>query len=1058
MSTNKFTEVKPSVSYPAMEERVLQMWRERNVFHRSMDERAGGPAYVFHEGPPTANGRPGIHHVLARAFKDIFPRYKTMQGYRVLRRGGWDTHGLPVEIEVEKQLGLSGKQQIEEYGVAAFNARCRTSAMEYIKDWERLTERMGYWVDLDTAYVTFHNEYIESLWWILKQFWDRNRLYQGYKVVPYCPRCGTPLSSHELSLGYKEGTVDPSVFVKFKVRDTAAEADEYLLAWTTTPWTLPGNVALAVGANVEYVTVREADGTVLTLAAELAPSVLKPGYTPLQTRKGSELVGIHYEPLYTFFPVDAAQDYAYVVTADFVRTEDGSGIVHIAPAFGADDMEVGRKHNLPVIQTLQPDGSFKPEVTPWAGVFVKAADPAIQDELASRGLLYKAGTYEHTYPFCWRCDSPLLYYAKETWYIRTSADKDALVANNAKINWYPEHIKEGRFGNWLENNVDWALGRDRYWGTPLPLWQSDAPGSSYTECIGSVAELEEKTGRSLTELDLHRPYVDEITWPAPDGGVMRRTKEVADCWFDSGSMPVAQWHYPFANQAIWQEQAQADYICEAIDQTRGWFYTLHAVSTLLFDRPAYRNVICLGHVMAEDGSKMSKSRGNVVNPWEVFDSQGADATRWYMFTASPPGNSRRFSTALVAETVRKFMNTLWNTYSFFVTYANLSDWTPQPDAPLRPTNLLDRWVLAELNRMVRDVTAAMESYDVLGATRPVADFVDNLSNWYVRLNRRRFWEGDAEALATLHRVLATVSQLLAPTTPFIADELYQNLVFGLDATAPDSVHLSRWPQVDESLLDEQLGDDMALVQRITSLGHAARQSANLKVRQPLAQVVVRTRTPVEADALRRLQQFMLDELNVKGLVFTDASGDLVDVTIFPYPKQLGQKYGKGYPRIRAAMATMDPFALAARFQNGESVLIQADGEEFLVAPEDVEVRSTPRSGYSVAEESGYLVAVTTELDNALTQEGYAREIVRRIQQLRKDTDLAISDRIVTYLGDGDLMHEVLANFGDYIREETLSVDLVQVHPGMDNAIPPNLPSAAFDLGGVEITVAIARKV
>ena len=1058
MSTNKFTEVKPSVSYPAMEERVLQMWRERNVFHRSMDERAGGPAYVFHEGPPTANGRPGIHHVLARAFKDIFPRYKTMQGYRVLRRGGWDTHGLPVEIEVEKQLGLSGKQQIEEYGVAAFNARCRTSAMEYIKDWERLTERMGYWVDLDTAYVTFHNEYIESLWWILKQFWDRNRLYQGYKVVPYCPRCGTPLSSHELSLGYKEGTVDPSVFVKFKVRDTAAGADEYLLAWTTTPWTLPGNVALAVGAYVEYVTVREADGTVLTLAAELAPSVLKPGYTPLQTRKGSELVGIHYEPLYTFFPVDAAQDYAYVVTADFVSTEDGSGIVHIAPAFGADDMEVGRKHNLPVIQTLQPDGSFKPEVTPWAGVFVKAADPAIQDELASRGLLYKAGTYEHTYPFCWRCDSPLLYYAKETWYIRTSADKDALVANNAKINWYPEHIKEGRFGNWLENNVDWALGRDRYWGTPLPLWQSDAPGSTYTECIGSVAELEEKTGRSLTELDLHRPYVDEITWPAPDGGVMRRTKEVADCWFDSGSMPVAQWHYPFANQAIWQEQAQADYICEAIDQTRGWFYTLHAVSTLLFDRPAYRNVICLGHVMAEDGSKMSKSRGNVVNPWEVFDSQGADATRWYMFTASPPGNSRRFSTALVAETVRKFMNTLWNTYSFFVTYANLSDWTPQPDAPLRPTNLLDRWVLAELNRMVRDVTAAMESYDVLGATRPVADFVDNLSNWYVRLNRRRFWEGDAEALATLHRVLATVSQLLAPTTPFIADELYQNLVFGLDATAPDSVHLSRWPQVDESLLDEQLGDDMALVQRITSLGHAARQSANLKVRQPLAQVVVRTRTPAEADALRRLQQFMLDELNVKGLVFTDASGDLVDVTIFPYPKQLGQKYGKGYPRIRAAMATMDPFALAARFQNGESVLIQADGEEFLVAPEDVEVRSTPRSGYSVAEESGYLVAVTTELDNALTQEGYAREIVRRIQQLRKDTDLAISDRIVTYLGDGDLMHEVLANFGDYIREETLSVDLVQVHPGMDNAIPPNLPSAAFDLGGVEITVAIARKV
>lgn len=1057
MST-KFSEVKASVSYPAMEERVLQMWRERNVFHRSMDERAGGPAYVFHEGPPTANGRPGIHHVLARAFKDIFPRYKTMQGYHVLRRGGWDTHGLPVEIEVEKQLGLSGKQQIEEYGVAAFNARCRTSAMEYIKDWERLTERMGYWVDLDTAYVTFHNEYIESLWWILKQFWDNNLLYQGYKVVPYCPRCGTPLSSHELSLNYKEGTIDPSVYIKFKVRGADAEESGYLLAWTTTPWTLPGNVALAVGANVDYLTVREADGTVLTLAAELAPSVLKPGYSVLQTRKGSALAGIHYEPLYSFFPVDAGQDYAYVVTADFVSTEDGTGIVHIAPAYGADDMDVGRKYGLPLIQTLQPDGTFRPEVTPWAGIFVKTADPAIEDELAERGLLYKAGTYEHSYPFCWRCESPLLYYAKVTWYIRTSARRDDLVANNELINWYPEHIKEGRFGNWLENNVDWALGRDRYWGTPLPLWMSDAPGSTWTECIGSVAELEEKTGRNLTDLDLHRPYVDEITWPAPDGGTMRRTLEVADCWFDSGSMPVAQWHYPFENQEVWQEQAQADYICEAIDQTRGWFYTLHAVSTLLFDTPAFKNVICLGHIMAEDGSKMSKSRGNVVNPWEVFDSQGADATRWYMFTASPPGNSRRFSTALVAETVRKFMNTLWNTYSFFVTYANLSDWTPQPGAPLSPANLLDRWVLAELNRLVRDVTAAMEGYDVLGATRPVADFVDNLSNWYVRLNRRRFWEGDPEALATLHRVLTTVSQLLAPTTPFIADELYQNLVYGLDAGAPDSVHLSRWPQVDASLLDEQLGDDMALVQRITSLGHAARQSANLKVRQPLAQVVVRTRTPAEADALRRLQQFMLDELNVKGLVFTDAGGDLVDVTVFPYPKQLGQKYGKGYPKIRAAMATMDPYLLAARLQGGESVIIEADGEQYLVAPEDVEVRSTPRSGYSVAEEGGYLVAVTTELDNALTQEGYAREIVRRIQQLRKDADLAISDRIVTWVGDGELMHDVLANFGDYIREETLSLDLVQVHPGQEHTIPPHLPSAAFDLGGVAITVAIARKV
>jgi isoleucyl-tRNA synthetase len=1048
MAEVKFNEVKPLVSYPQMEERIIALWRERNVFHRSMDDRRDGPVYVFHEGPPTANGRPGIHHVLARAFKDIFPRYKTMTGHYVLRRGGWDTHGLPVEIEVEKQLGLSGKPQIEQYGVAEFNARCRTSAMEYIAEWERMTERMGYWVDFETAYVTFHNEYIESLWWILRQLWDRNLLFEGYKVVPYCPRCGTALSSHELSLGYREGTIDPSVYVRFKVKDTE---NEYLLAWTTTPWTLPGNVALAVGANVEYVTVREADGSLLTMAEALASSVLKPGYEVVRTQKGSDLLGMHYEPLYRFFPVE--QDYAYVVSADFVSTEDGTGIVHIAPAFGADDMEVGRKYGLPVIQTIQPDGGFKPEVTPWAGIFVKDADPRIEAELASRGLLYKSEKYEHTYPFCWRCETPLLYYAKQTWYIRTSAHRDDLVENNQQINWYPEQIKNGRFGNWLENNVDWALGRDRYWGTPLPIWRSDAPGSTYMECIGSVHELEERSGRSLTNLDLHRPYVDEITWTAPDGGTMRRVKEVCDTWFDSGSMPVAQWHYPFANQAEYEEQAQADYICEAIDQTRGWFYTLHAVSTLLYDRPSFKNVICLGHILAEDGSKMSKSKGNVVNPWEVFDTHGADATRWYMYTASPPGNSRRFSTALVGETVRKFLNTLWNTYSFLVTYANLSEWEPSVVAP-ETDNLLDRWVLSELNLLVRDVTVAMESYDVLGATRPVADFVDNLSNWYVRLNRRRFWDGDAAALATLHHVLRTVSQLLAPTVPFIAEELWQNLAVKIDGSAVDSVHLSAWPTVDEALVDEQLSEEMALIQRVTSLGHSARQNANLKVRQPLAQVVVRTRNQREGESLRRLQQFLLDELNVKELVFTDASGDLVDVVVFPYPRQLGQKYGKGYPKIRAAMAAMDQFDIASRLQAGESVEVTSDGETFVITAEDVEVRSTPRAGYSVSEAGGYLVAVTTALDSALVQEGNAREVVRRIQQLRKDAGYAISDRITTWIAGGELVHEMLVNWGDYIREETLSVEIVHDQHPEEHL---DLPNVGFELGESLVRVAIARK-
>ncbi|MCC6456708.1 MAG: isoleucine--tRNA ligase [Caldilineaceae bacterium] len=1062
--TSHFKDVKPSVKYPEMEEKILQLWRDQNVFQRSMAERQGGPEYVFYEGPPTANGRPGIHHVLARAFKDIFPRYKTMQGYYVQRRGGWDTHGLPVEIEVEKKLGLSGKQQIEAFGIEEFNRLCRASAQEYIGEWERNTERMAFWVDLENAYVTFKNEYIESLWWIFQQFWNKNLLYQGYKVVPYCPRCGTPLSSHELSLGYKEGTVDPSVYVKFAVK---GEPGTYLLAWTTTPWTLPGNVALAVGADVDYVQVREQNGDLLTLAAALAESVLNPGYEVVARMKGRDLVGLHYEPLYRFYPVE--QDYAYVVAADYVSTEDGTGIVHIAPAFGAEDIEVGRRNNLPLLMTVDAAGKFKPEVTPWAGVFVKEADPAIEQELASRGLLYKAGTIEHTYPFCWRCDSPLLYVAKETWYIRTSAYKDRLVALNEEINWYPEHIRNGRFGNWLENNVDWALGRDRYWGTPLPIWKSDKPGSTHMECVGSIAELEQKVGRKLEDVDLHRPYVDKLTWAAPDGGTMRRVNEVADVWFDSGSMPIAQWHYPFEHQAEWERQKQADYICEAIDQTRGWFYTLHAISTLLFDRVAFKNVICLGHILAEDGSKMSKSKGNVVNPWDVFNVHGADATRWNMYTAGPPGNSRRFSINLVGETVRKFMNTLWNTYSFFVTYANLSDWTPSLEFAQRPTpsNLLDRWVLSELHMLVRETTTAMESYDVPGYTRPLGTFVENLSNWYVRLSRRRFWEGDPEALATLHEVLVTLSQLLAPATPFISEEIYQNLVVKVDAGAPGSVHLSRWPEVNTAHIDEQLNVDMELVQRVTSLGHAARQLANLKVRQPLAQVVVRTRTAEERAGLLRLQQFVLDELNVKTLDFTDAAGDLVDVSVFPYPKQLGQKYGKGYPKIRQAISQLDQFTLASRLQAGESVEIEAEGESYLVSPEDVEVRSTPRQGFSVAEAGGYLVAVTTEVDAALEQEGYARELVRRIQQLRKDAALAISDRIVTYVADsavgddasnGDgLLHEVLAHFGPYVRDETLTVDLVQIHPGQGSEIPAHLPQASFELGDSQVTIAVAKK-
>ncbi len=1051
----KFKPVPASVSFPEREEAILKLWQERNIFQRSMQEREGGPEYVFFEGPPTANGRPGIHHVLARAFKDMFPRYKTMQGYHVLRKGGWDTHGLPVELEVEKQLGLTGKEQIEEYGVARFNQMCKESVWEYLSDWEALTERMAFWVSLDDAYVTMNNDYVQSLWWILQQLWNKGLLFEGYKVVPYCPRCGTPLSSHELSLGYKEGTVDPSVYVKFAVKD---EENTFLLAWTTTPWTLPGNAALAVGQGIEYLKVRDSSGSLLYVAKELAEDVLAPGYELVEEMKGEALIGKEYDPLFRFGP-PVEERFAYVIAADFVSTDDGTGIVHIAPAFGADDLAVGQSCNLPVFHTVDALGQFKEEVTPWAGLFVKDADPHITEDLKARGLLYKAGTYEHTYPFCWRCDTPLIYWAKETWYLRTSEFKERLVALNDTINWVPDHIRSGRFGRWLENNVDWALGRDRYWATPIPIWKSDAPGSDYMECIGSLAELSQKCGQELKDLDLHRPYVDEITWPAPDGGTMRRVSELCDVWFDSGSMPVAQWHYPFSNQKEWETYQQADYICEAIDQTRGWFYTLHAVSTLLFDRPAFKNVICLGHILAEDGSKMSKSRGNVVNPWQIFAEHGADATRWYMYTAGPPGNARRFSGNLVAEVKRRFLNTLWNTYSFFVVYANLAEAQegngsgPDPSSPADASQLLDRWLLSELNRLARDVTAAYEAYDVTAATRPIADFVDELSNWYVRLNRRRFWDGDPAALSTLRQALVTLSKLLAPAIPFMAEEIYQNLVAGVESGAPDSVHLARWPQADESAIDDRLHADMALAQKVTTLGRAARESAALKVRQPLQQVVIRARTEAENSGLERVKALLLSELNVKELAFAGEAGELVDVSVFPLPKQLGQKYGRGYPVIRGRFAEMDQSDLAARFDAGESVTVVDEEREYAVEPEDVEIRRTPRAGLAVAEDGGYLVAVSTTLTPELELEGQARELVRRVQQLRKDSELEISDRINLTVSDSPLMTKLISAHKTYVATETLTLNFSlssEFGSKFDGKV------VTFPIGEEEVTVGLNR--
>ncbi len=1061
-----FKEVSSKVNFPEREAGILRFWKENKVFEKSLEIRRDAPRYIFYEGPPTANGLPGIHHVLARVFKDLFPRYKTMRGYRVLRKGGWDTHGLPVELEIEKELNLNSKQAIEDYGVAEFNAKCRESVFRYVREWEELTDRIGFWIDMDDPYITLKNEYIESVWWILKQLWDKDLIYQGYKVVPYCPRCGTPLSDHEVAMGYKE-VEDPSIFVKFPLRD---EPGTYFLVWTTTPWTLPGNVALAVHPKIEYVTIeleREGEKERLILAKELLDEVVDGSYEVVRSVPGKELLGTHYRPLFTFLPVE--KDYCYVVPGDFVTTKDGTGMVHIAPAFGAEDLEVGQDYDLPVLHTVDLRGAFIDQVTPWRGLFVKDADPLIVEDLEGRGLMYKVATCRHVYPFCWRCHTPLLYYAKATWYIETTRYKDELVNLNRQINWYPEHIRDGRFGNWLENNVDWALGRERYWGTPLPVWVCDECGRQ--ECIGSVNELKSKAqsskfkGWDFEQLDLHRPYIDVVAYRCPDcAGTMRRVPEVIDAWFDSGSMTVAQWHYPFANREAFEEQFPADFICEAVDQTRGWFYSLHAISTLLFNEPCFRNCLCLGLILDAEGEKMSKSRGNVVDPWTVINAHGADALRWYLYTATPPGNDRRFSVELVGDVVRTFMLTLWNVYSFFVTYANIDGWQPgrrfvdsDADEPTNPefTNLsaLDRWILSELHLLVQRVTTALDNYDVTGAARPFQRFVEDLSNWYVRRSRRRFWKGEededkAAAYSTLYECLTTLAKLLAPFMPFIAEEMYQNLVRSVDGTAPESVHLCDYPQADEALIDEELVEDTRLVMRLVSLGHGARNRAGLKLRQPLAQALFKVRSESEAESLRRLADQVLDELNVKELVFLEDAGQVVDYRVTPLPHLLGKKYGALFPRIRAAVAELDQAELARRIQAGEAVALEVEGQTVSLLPEELEVRTEAKAGYAVAEEAGYLAAISTTLDDELIQEGLARELVRHIQIMRKDADFRIEDRITTYYQTGPTLRAVLEIRGQYIKGETLSKELIE------GDWPAEAHVQTLEIEGEEITLGL----
>ncbi len=1050
-----FKPVSPKLNVITMEEGVLRFWKRHDVFHQSMEQRKGGKPYVFYEGPPTANGKPGIHHVLSRAFKDMFPRFHTMRGEYALRRGGWDTHGLPVEIEVEKKLGFTQKKQIEEYGIDKFTALCRESAFSYIKDWEKLTERIAFWVDFDTAYITYTNDYIETVWWILQQFWKKDLLYQGFKVVPYCPRCGTPLSDHEVALGYKENTVDPSVYVRFPLAD---QPDTSFLVWTTTPWTLPSNVSIAAGPNVDYVkvehTLPEGGTEKLILASSLTETVFKDEPVKiLEHIKGKQLKGVKYHPLYTFLPLEKPAH--FVVLADFVSTEDGTGLVHIAPAYGADDMTVSFENNLPILSTVNPDGTFIPEVYPWSGVFIKDADPGIIRDLYERGLLYKSGSYSHTYPFCWRCDSPLMYYARATWYIRTSQFRDQLVNLNNDINWYPSHIKNGRFGNWLENNIDWALGRERYWGTPLPVWECE--GCHHQECIGSVHELSERSGRDLSNLDLHRPYVDQIILPCPEcSNDMKRVPELIDVWFDSGSMPTAQWHIPFENNDAFNQQFPADFICEAVDQTRGWFYSLHAISTLLFEKTCFKNVICLGLILDSNGQKMSKSRGNVVSPWDVINQHGSDAIRWYLYTASPPGQERRFSADLVREVVRNFTMTLWNTYSFFVTYANLDGW--KPDLLAEPEySPLDQWLRSALHTLVRDVTQAYENYDSLGATRPIETFLDQLSNWYLRRSRRRFWKSESDgdkqaAYATLYEALVTLSKLIAPAMPFIADEIYQNLVRTACPDAPLSVHLTDWPEYDPYVIDEKLNREMTLVMKLASLGLAARNKARRSVRQPLSEAAFAVTNLEEKEGIFKYVDLLEDELNVKKIRALDTAGESVSFSLNPLPKQLGQKYGARFPAIRQAILALDASQEGPRLMAGKSIQVISNGENYEILPEEIEVRLQAREGFAVASEGSYLAALVTDLTPELIQEGLAREFVRRVQDLRKQAELDIADRIVLFYDVTPGLAAAMQSNAEYIQNETLTVKMVL------GTVPENLTTMSdlLDEGREQLTIGIQK--
>ncbi|HET6653604.1 MAG TPA: isoleucine--tRNA ligase [Nocardioides sp.] len=1013
-----YTPVPPQVDLPAMEHDVLAFWEADKTFERSVDAAAGRPRWTFYEGPPTANGMPGTHHVEARVFKDVFPRFKTMQGYQVERKGGWDCHGLPVELAVEKELGFSGKGDIEAYGVAEFNARCRESVLRHVDAFAQMSDRMGFWVDTEDPYVTMTPGYVQSVWWALKQIYDKGLLVEDYRVAPYCPRCGTGLSDHELAQGY-ETVTDPSVYVRLPLTTGTYAGKASLLVWTTTPWTLVSNTAVAAHPDVDYVVAGNGEET-LVVAEPLFAQVLGDGWTVEATVSGRDMERWGYQRPFELVSFDEPAH--FVVLADYVTTEDGTGLVHQSPAFGEDDMKVCKAYGLPVVNPVRADGHFEDGLDLVGGQFFKHADTALVKDLDDRGLMFLHVAYEHSYPHCWRCHTALLYYAQPSWYVRTTAVKEALLRENEGTNWFPDTIKWGRYGDWLNNNIDWALSRSRYWGTPLPIWRC---AEDHRTCVGSLAELSELTGTDQSGLDPHRPFVDEVVFDCPTcGGEAKRVPEVIDAWFDSGSMPFAQWGYPHApgSKERFEEAYPADFICEAIDQTRGWFYTLMAIGTIVFDRSSYRNVLVLGHILAEDGRKMSKHLGNILEPMPLMDQHGADAVRWFMAASGSPWASRRVGHASIQETVRKVLLTYWNTVAFHVLYARTAKWTPGDGAPpVAERPVLDRWVHAETARLVGRVTAALEEFDTQRAGALLAQFVDDLSNWYVRRSRRRFWDGDPAALATLHDTLDVVTRLMAPLVPFITERVWQDVVRSVDPSAPASVHLAPWPSYDESAVDERLSDGVALARRLVELGRAARADAKVRTRQPLRRALVAS--SAHARLSDELRAEVAEELNIGSVEPLSSAEGLVDFSAKGNFRALGKRFAKQTPVVAAAIAAADASALAATLHAEGRATVSVDGEEVEVLADEVIVSERPREGWSVVNEQGETVALDLELTPELVRAGLAREVVRLVQEARKASGFEVSDRItLRWSASGDTAaalreHEAL------IRGEVLATEV-----------------------------------